>query len=136
MRRLCGSVGGQVSCDLLGTCGGVVSVDGTVEDCQSSDRLVVWDFMARLVHSCEGEVSVLAGLAVLDAVDHHADVACLRKFGGVGVVHSQGDGLAAEPVTVEVISSRSRQGVDEESASRDGQWVVNLPDVIGISIDE
>lgn len=54
--------------------------------------------MASFVDSCEGEVTILAGFAILDAVDEHGSVACGIELGGVRVVHSEGNGFAAEPV--------------------------------------
>ena len=76
--------------------GDVELVDGAVEDLQRRDRLVKGDLVAGLVDAREGEVAVLARLAVLDAVDHHGRVAGGREVGGVRVVGGEGDSLTAE----------------------------------------
>ena len=54
--------------------------------------------MSSLVDAEEGQVSVLTHFAVFGAVDGEWLVAGGGEFGAVGVVQSEGDGLAAEPV--------------------------------------
>lgn len=77
---------------------GIISEDRAVEELQSGDRLIVWDFMSGFVDASEGEVAVFARFTVLYAVNEEGRVACCGEFGGVGVVCGQGDCFTAEPV--------------------------------------
>lgn len=117
MRSLRGAVGLILGPDLDVALGDVPAVDGTVEELQSSDGLVVWDLVAGLVDAGEGEVAVLAGLTVLDAVDGHGGVARSAEIGCVGVVRCEGDGFSAEPVA-DVVGVTVNEG-DTDGESED-----------------
>ena len=82
----------------LGAISNVPVIQSAVEHGESSLRLVVRYLVTGLVDAEEAEVAVLAHFAVLGAVDCEGLVARGGEFGAVGVVESQRDCLAAEPV--------------------------------------
>ena len=93
-----GRAGGRARGIELGAIVDGESLDGTLEQSQSSDRLIVRDLVSSLVDAREGEVAVLPALAVLHAIDRHWCVAGLAELLRVRVVQVERDGLAAEPV--------------------------------------
>lgn len=54
--------------------------------------------MTALVNSCEAEVAVLSHFAVLNATPQQRLIAGSGELGFVGVIQSERDGLASEPV--------------------------------------
>lgn len=73
-------------------------IEHSFEHFQRGHRLVKRHLMARLVDAQEGEVAVLAHLAVLLAANHEGYIAGSCEFGLMLVLESQGDGLPAKPV--------------------------------------
>lgn len=114
VRRLGRAIGAVIGTNLGRALGNIPAEERAIEELQRRDRLVVRDLVAGLVNTGEREVAVLAGLAVLDAVDHHGDVTGGAELFSVGVVHREGDGLAAEPVADVV-------GVAVDERDADGQ---------------
>ena len=55
--------------------------------------------MACFIDTHEAEISILPHFAILGPIDDERCIACSAKFGGVGVINLEGDGLAAEPIT-------------------------------------
>ena len=87
--------------------------------------------MASLVYAQEGEIAVLADLAVFGAVDGERGVACFGEGWGRGVVDGERGTLAAEPVAdvvgvavvyrewlVEIGRAEGRGRRDVQSATR------------------
>jgi len=126
VRRLRGTVGPVVRPDLGRPRGNVPPEERPVEDLQRRDGLVVRHLVARLVDTGEGEVAVLARLAVLDAVDDQGRVARGAELGRVFVVGGQGDGLAAEPVA-DVVGV----AVDEGDADGELEELLEVVDEVG-----
>ena len=105
--------------DLLRPHRDVEVVDGPVEQLQRRDRLVEGHLVPALVHPGEGEVAVLARLAVLLAVDHEGDVGRLAELGCLGVLGGERDRLAAEPVA-DVVGVAVDEGDAHGAAIQDG----------------
>jgi len=82
----------------LGAICDIPVIQSAVEHGESGLGLVVRDFVTGLVNAEEAEVAVLTHFAVFGAVDGEGLVARGGEFGAVGVVESQRDCLAAEPV--------------------------------------
>lgn len=66
---------------------------------EGSKGLVVRHHVASLVDASEGEVAILARLTVLHPVNEEGRVPGGLELLAVLVLHGEGDGLAAEPVT-------------------------------------
>lgn len=106
-----------VRADLDLATGDIPAVQSAVEQLQRRDGLVKRHFVTGLVDSGEGEVAILAGLAVLDAVDEQGGVAGFAELVGVRVVRRERDGLAAEPVADVIriaVDERDTHGVGED----------------------
>ena len=73
----------SISLDLHRSSSSIPVVDCSVEELESSHWLVIGYF----VDTCEAEVAVLAGLAILNTIDHQRGVAGGSKLCSVGVVH-------------------------------------------------
>jgi hypothetical protein len=59
--------------------------------------LIIWHFVASLVHAQKGEIAVLAHGTILDAVDEERLVARLAELLLVSIVNAEGDRLATKP---------------------------------------
>lgn len=115
-----------IRADLDLATGDIPAVQSAVEQLQRRDGLVKRHFVTGLVDPGEGEVAVLAGLAVLDAVDEQGGVAGFAELGGVRVVRRERDRLAAEPVA-DVI----RVAIDERDAHGVGEDGFEVIDEVG-----
>lgn len=114
VRRLGRAVGAVIGTNLGSALGNVPTEKSAVEELQRRDRLIIGDLVTGLVHASEGKVTILAGLAILDAVDHHWSVTGGTELLSMCVVHREGNGLATEPVADVV-------GVTVDEGHADGQ---------------
>ena len=129
VRRLCCPIGDVVWTNLLRPRRDVKHIDRAIENRKRRDRLIERHFVPALVDAGEGEVPVLARLAVLDSVDQHWGITRSVELGLVGVVRGETDRLAAEPVADVV-------GVAVDEGDADGGVEDRLQVVDEVRVDE
>lgn len=88
MRCFRRAICGVIRRDLGLPSGGVVHVDCAVEQGKRRKGLIVWNFVARLIYSCEREITVFSRLTVLDAINHHGRIPRSSEFLCTGKVGS------------------------------------------------
>lgn len=126
MRRSSRTSGSKSRSQLLITLGQLPAIQGTVKELQSSNGLVERNLMTSLVNTGEREVSVFAGLAVLDAINEEGFIASCLELLAVLVLGSERDSLATEPVA-DVVGV----AVDEGNADGAGKNILEVFDEVG-----
>jgi hypothetical protein len=130
----CCAVGHIVGSDFFGTCSNVEAADCSIEESESSNWLVVWDFVSRFVDSSEREVAVLSCLTVLNTVDLHWGVASFAELGCTWMISSETDCLSAEPVAdivgVTVDKRHSHRAVQDHLEVFDEIWIYKVASLL------
>lgn len=117
MRRVRIAIGTVHARQLLTARGYIPIAQHPPEELQAGQRLVKGHLMPGLVDPQETEVAVLPHLTIFVAVDDEGGIPGGGEFRFVGVIHREGDGLAAEPVADVVgvaVEERHPHGVVED----------------------